>query len=141
MFTRVAQMMQQMMASFQQGDLPQAVSWCDFPMALRLGGRDLLLTRPDELITLLADLADQRRAAGQVSSTAELMSIELPRRGRFRVWTRWHHVDADGRPADHTDMIYHCRDRGHRICIEAAEVTRLSLDAMQHYPHRQRFTV
>ena len=59
------------------------------------------------------------------NGSAEIMALELPRRARFRCWVRYHHMDAAGSVIDHSDRIFHCRDRGRRLLIEALEVTRM----------------
>lgn len=137
-FTRVKDMMQAKIDALCAGDLVEAVSFCDFPMTVWLGERELRFVRPSDMICFLQDVQQLRHSAGITSSEAEILSIEIPRRGLFRVWVRWLHKDAAGALLDHADMIYHCRESRKRLRVEAAEVLKFSLPGVAGIPVPRR---
>lgn len=130
--------MQAKIDALRAGDMVQAVSYCDFPMQVRMTGRDVQFVRPSEMIAFLEQMQAQHRAAGIIASTAEIRSVELPRRGLFRVWVRWRHQDAAGAEVGQSDMIYHCRDSRKRLRVEAAEVVSFSLPGLAEIPVPRR---
>lgn len=138
MFTRVRQMMQAKIDALCAGDLAEAVSFCDFPMTVRMGERVLSFVRPSDMIDFLQELQQHRNSAGIVSTEAEILSIEIPRRGLFRVWVRWLHRDAAGVLLDHADMLYHCRESRKRLRVEAAEVLKFALPGVAEIPVPRR---
>ena len=138
MFTRVTEMMQAKIDALRAGDLVQAVSYCDFPMQVRMSGRDVQFVRPAEMIAFLEQIQAQHLAAGITASTAQIGSVELPRRGLFRVWVCWRHQDTTGAEVGHSDMIYHCRESRKRLRVEAAEVVKFSLPGLAEIPVPRR---
>lgn len=138
MFTRVRQMMQAKIDALCAGNLAEAVSFCDFPMTVWLDTRELTFVRPSDMIGFLQEVQHLRHSAGIVSTEAEILSIELPRRGQFRVWVRWRHRNAAGELLDHADMLYHCRESRKRLRVEAAEVLKFALPGVAEIPVPRR---
>lgn len=123
MFSRMQALLTDLTLCFERGDFAGVIAHYDFPLPLELEDRKLLMTRPSEMEALLRDVLAKRRRARFASTRAEIMALELPRRARFRTWVRYHHMDAAGSVIDHSDRIFHCRDRGRRLLIEALDVT------------------
>ncbi len=124
MFSRMQALLNDLTLCFERGDFAGVIGHYDFPLPLELEDRKFLLTRPAEMEHLLRDLLRARKRARFFSTDAEIMALELPRRARFRVWVRYHHLDSVGAVLDQSDRIFHCRDRG-RLLIEALHVTRM----------------
>lgn len=125
MYIRLHALLSDLTQRFQTGDFAGVIGHYDFPLPLEMEDRKVLITRPAEMERLLRDLYAARRHARFAATEPEIMAVELPRRSRFRVWVRYHHLDAAGLRIDHSDRIFHCRDRGARVLIEGLQVTRL----------------
>lgn len=124
---RVETLLQDMIRSFQAQDFPALVSHYDFPLALHLEDKLMVMDRPDDLIRWFADTARARRDAGLERIEARLVALDLPRQGRFRAWVVYSHYDAAGQVLRLSERTFYCRDRGGRIRVEMLHVTRLAL--------------
>ena len=140
MYSRLQALLADLTNRFHNGDFAGVIGHYDFPLPLEMEDRKVLITRPAEMERLLRALHHQRKSARFAATEPEIMAVELPRRRRFRLWVRYHHLDAAGMRLDHSDRIFHCRDRGVRVLIEGLQVTRLPLTEMRTWLPRHRIS-
>jgi hypothetical protein len=123
---------------FHSGQFARIVAHYDFPLALHLEDRFVLLRSPAELERYLVDFWAAARVAGFSSITPRITAIDLPRRGRFRAWVHYTHMDAAGRVVAQSERVFFCRDKGERILVEMLEVTQLPVDTLRDWTPEQR---
>jgi hypothetical protein len=140
LYRRVHALLEDLTRRFHAQDFRGVLSHYDFPVNLTLEDRQLQLARPRELESLLRDHATSHLNAAMVETRFTLSALELPRKGRFRVWVRYHHVNEAGQTIRTSDRILHLRDRGNRLIIEEVAVTRLPFDTMRNWQSSHRLS-
>lgn len=135
---RLTSMVADLITGFQEDQFSKIVSHYDFPLALHLEDRFVLLTCPADLERYLNDFKVAARAAEFASIRSKIMAVDLPRRGRFRAWVHYTHLDADGREVAQSQRIFFCRDSGDRIIVEMLELTKLPVQSLREWVPLQR---
>jgi hypothetical protein len=79
------------------------------PLVLFREDDQLVVNNREDLAVLFAKLNAQRHSAGIVEVTVSITAMDIPRNGRFRVWTRSHEMDMHGTTVSHSDAVYYCR--------------------------------
>jgi hypothetical protein len=103
-------------------DGPQtAVSDYDFPLAVVSPDYRGLMPTPGDFIRRCAEANRHMQGRGVRHLLLDLTAQEMPRNRRFRLWLRYTWLDDDRRPVAGMDAICHCRDHGHRLCVEMVE--------------------
>lgn len=139
MLGRVQALLNDLTAQFEAGNLSGVITHYDFPLHLDLEDRSVLLTGPAEMEALLQHVMQTYHEKAWTRTVAQITALELPRRGRMRAWVRYHHSDSTGKVMQHSDRIFHLRDRGNRFVIDALEITRLATSEFRiwHPPRRR----
>ncbi len=140
LYRRVQDLVSDLTSRFHAQDYRGVLAHYDFPVDLSLEDRHFTLARPRELEALLRDHTAAHQDAHLVATQFSISALELPRKGRFRVWVRYFHVDAQGNTALHSDRILRLRDRGDHLVIEAVQVTRLPFDRLRSWAPPQRLS-
>lgn len=130
---RLNQLLDAMIRDFDSGRFERIVAHYDFPLALHLEDRLVLLSRPADLEQYLICFKAAAMAAQQASIVPHVTAVELPRRGRFRAWVHYAHHDAQGNLIAQSERTFFCRDKGERILVEMLELTRLPVDTLRDW--------
>jgi hypothetical protein len=109
------------------GRYDEIIRHYDFPLALSLQGRVTAITSPVRLWEFLRHLHVSLKARGIVRSEAELVAVELPRDGRFRVWARWHEISAKPNSCGTSDALYYCARTQSGFRTEMLSYSRMSM--------------
>lgn len=131
-------MVANLISDFQAGQFAKIIAQYDFPLALHLENRLVVLNRPADLERYLQDFAKAAEAAQFANILHVIKAVELPRRGRFRAWVEYTHLDPQGRVVARSERIFFCRDAGPRLLIEMLEVTRLPVECLRDWTPEQR---
>lgn len=137
---RLNRLLDAMICDFQSGHFERIVAHYDFPLALHLEGRLVLMSRPADLEQYLVCFRAAAEAARQVRIEPHVIAVEIPRRGRFRAWVRYAHHDAQGNLIAQSERTFFCRDKGDRILVEMLELTRLPVDTLRDWQPEMRLT-
>jgi hypothetical protein len=100
------------------GCFAEATRYYSFPLAVHV--REDLLVTPTcaEFEQLLRRMVDGYKASGVRQVTWKISAIDLPRDGRFRVWTSWDHLQADRVHPDACQVAQYCRFQNNRLTVE-----------------------
>jgi hypothetical protein len=94
---------------------------CDhaaFPFPVQSGNRMMVCPTRGELMQVLTACLAGADARGPGDASAQIAAIELPRKGRFRVWVDWHcHVGGD-QTLTVERMVCYCRIMADHVRIE-----------------------
>lgn len=74
---------------FVAGRLAEAARVWSFPCPVEMDGQLVVVRSAAAFVAYLADRRDAALAAGLTALTPRVSAIEMPRKGRFRVWLRW----------------------------------------------------
>lgn len=106
----------------------------DLPLAIQVDGEMTAIPTPfafAEMMTLYCDGLDEIGVTGiGVRQTA----IELPRRGRFRLWAEMDHERPEGVTQGADQLILYCRQEGAGFRIELIHCVRLAILAATAAP-------
>ncbi len=94
-----------------------------FPLPVQAGNRLLLCHTHHDLTRVFTAYLDGASARGQTRPSAELAAMELPRRGRFRVWMDWCFRASDTQIPVRERTIYYCRLQDDQVQIEMIACT------------------
>lgn len=89
MFTAVRTMLDRQAASFLEGDLYAVAEHYLFPCPFHTPTALVVLRSPREMVESLTSLHEECAGRGLVGIAPRIASVELVRRRRFRVWSRW----------------------------------------------------
>ena len=109
----------------------------DLPLAVQVGADMRVLSSPAQFIDALSDHRCGLIASGVTALTVRMTAVELPRRGRFRVWADFDHHRANGVDKSADQIICYCRQDGAGIRVELLHCTRLAL-LVETPPRRAR---
>ncbi|MBP1805379.1 hypothetical protein [Rubellimicrobium aerolatum] len=93
---------------FSQGDVAGMAALWTLPCPVEVEGGLVILRSRAMLEAVLSIRCAQARVAGLRRATPRIAAIEMPRRGRFRVWLRWEY-EFPGGPlvADRFGSVYY----------------------------------
>lgn len=100
------------------------------PLSIFLDGRPQVMRTASEVWGFFQGFHSAMRAAGLVRLHARVMAVDLPRNGRFRVWTEWSGSGAARPPVPIATTICYCRETRQGVETEMIEFTRLALPAL-----------
>lgn len=135
---RLTNLVSELVRDFQSGQFAKIVAHYDFPLALHLENRLVLLSRPADLERYLIDFKAVAQAADFASIASRITAVELPRRGRFRAWVQYTHFNSAGQVVAQSERTFFCRDKGDRILVEMLELTRLPVESLRHWSPQER---
>ena len=112
---------------FVQGRLEEMASHWAFPCPMEVDGQLVVMRSPEVFVTFLAE---RRRAAlsrGLTAMMPRISAIEMPRKGRFRVWLRWvfHYGSQADEEEDHGMVYFMAAGPDGRLTIEMMDVVHI----------------
>lgn len=90
------------------GQLDELVANFVYPVPVELESTRILVRNPEEGRAILALWHDGLARNGVVDVKSRVVAVEVPRRGRFRVWVDYHEI-VPGQQEDRlTSVVYYC---------------------------------
>ncbi len=121
MYARLQNLMQWRMwllLSGRHADLAQEYL---YPLPVYLNGRQQVLRSHAEMEVSLRRLRSHSIAAGVTSAEVRVGAVELPRRGRFRVWVWYRNLGATGTTLAKGHFLHYCRETPEGIKTEMTD--------------------
>ncbi|MGB8815472.1 MAG: hypothetical protein WCC57_20030 [Paracoccaceae bacterium] len=130
MYARATEMLASEARLMNSRNLFGLASGFDFPLIVEIEGQTILYVTPNAMMTGTADFLGDLAQQGYVSMHPRVRAVEMPRKGRFRIWAHWEHRNAAGVTVSVSDYLYHCRDRARSICVEMVQVQKAAHPAL-----------
>lgn len=99
----------------------------DLPLAVQADGVMTVLSTEAQFIEAMAGHLAALIASGVTSLVVRMTAMELPRKGRFRIWADFDHVRAGGTDPGADQVILYCRRDAAGFRVELLHCTRLAL--------------
>jgi hypothetical protein len=112
-------------AALSAGRYDLLVEDCTFPMTVFIEGRSRVFATERELWAFYQGIHSSLRAAGFQRVTARVTAEDLPRGGRYRVWTDWIGQGPGKIATTVAATICYCSHKTHLPVTEMVEFTRL----------------
>lgn len=100
------------------------------PIGFYHGDRVLAVRSTDEFVTLFAAVHMSLQRRGVLRLVPVVKAVELPRKGRQRLWVRWNQVAANPADSRAAEVIYYCRQTPGRLVTELVQYLQLGLPEM-----------
>lgn len=110
-----------------QGQIDALLDSYIFPLPLFLPEQRLLLSGRDEARVVFGLLRHWLLRSGVTALQPQVLAVELPRAGRFRMWVDWHERIMPSGETRTCSAIYYCRATNLGPRIEMLNYTRLSM--------------
>jgi hypothetical protein len=124
---KLAQAMVERFATrFNAGDHLSMTEDFVFPLPVQVKEQLALIHRPADMVALLECCRTAIAPQGPKPSHPRIVAIDLPRRGRFRLWVDW---SCHARPTPdqvHTKNIYYCSVIGSRIQVDMVQYLQIA---------------
>jgi len=111
---------------FVAGRLAEAARAWSFPCPVEIDGQLVVMRSAEVFEAYLAERREVALAAGMTALTPRVSAIEMPRKGRFRVWLRW--VTRYGESVqeeDHGTVYFMAFTPDGRLTIEMMDIVQL----------------
>ncbi|TNC52039.1 hypothetical protein FHG66_04370 [Rubellimicrobium rubrum] len=92
---------------FVKGRLDEMSRHFAFPCPIEIEGGLVVIRTPKVLEAFLATRRSSALLAGMTQMTPRIAAIEMPRKGRFRVWLRWEYIFEDVCLPDEYGSVYY----------------------------------
>ncbi len=102
-----------------------------FPLSIRLEGNLVVLHDSAQLVLLLQGLHRALVRRGVVQVQSDILAVELPREGRFRVWIKWEEIGPTRQDYRSSDAIYSGQITQKGFMIDSVNYTRLSMPELR----------
>ena len=109
-----------------QGRFADMLPRFDLPLAVQVGADMTVLSTQVQFIDVMADYRAGLIASGVIGLGVRITAVDLPRRGRFRIWADFDHHRAAGIDQSADQMILYCRQDRDDIQVELLHCTRLA---------------
>jgi hypothetical protein len=109
---------------------PIVADYC-FPLPVHLDNSRVIVRNPDEATAMLRLQRTAFVECGVIALTPSVTAMDLPRKGRFRIWVDWHELTVSGHGPLQSKVIYYCRQTPTGFKIEMVDYTRLSMPELQ----------
>ncbi len=120
---------------FNAGAIADLTSVYVFPLPAQVGSDMVLFQTPAEFHDAMSTYRDRNIAQGLFPPIAQVIAVDLPRKGRFRVWVDWHYA----RTQNVTQNIYYCSVIRDRTMVEMVQYLRTAATGnLLQPPNRQR---
>jgi hypothetical protein len=126
MYQRIKSLVHRMAAQFNAGEFHALSADYVFPLPVQVNGSLVVLHTPSDMAVALANYRDQNTSQGLSPSYPNIVAIDLPRNGRFRLWVDWTYTPDSGPEASRTQNLYFCSLVGTRIQIEMVQYLRVA---------------
>jgi hypothetical protein len=110
-----------------QGRIDEILPTYCFPMVLDLADRRMIVRGPSEAQPMLATLREALLERGVFALRPKVTALDLPRRGRFRVWVDWQELALPVEGTRMSSVIYYCRQGHGRLQTEMLEYRQMSM--------------
>ena len=100
--------------------LPAVIEWGDWRM---------VLNNRAQVADFGARYGEFLSQSGVTRVSPKVSAVELPRRGRFRVWVTWVLDTVAGPGSASSQIVYYCRKEGKRTLIEMQSCPQSSANA------------
>jgi hypothetical protein len=118
MHAQTSQLMTKFAALFEADGFHDLCSHYIFPMPVQAGKQMNLCQSQAELAQIFSAYLNVVEERGLVGPSVNIAAVELPRGGRFRVWTDWCFTRAEDQMPVQDRTIYFCRILNDQIQIE-----------------------
>lgn len=136
MYARLQNLMQWRMSLLLSGRHADLAQEYLYPFPVYLNGRQQVLRSPAEMELSLRRLHTHAMARGVVSAETQVRAVELPRRGRFRVWVWYRNLDEKGAAINQGQFLHYCRETTSGIKTEMSDYPDCSDDWIITEPRR-----
>lgn len=108
------------------GQVDRLVEGYSFPVPVDLETHRVIVRSAEEGKAMLALWHATLIKRGVVAIRGRVVSMDLPRRGRFRVWVEYHEYTADQTSDRFTSVVYYCSTTANGLQIEMVTYPKLS---------------
>ncbi len=98
-----------------------------YPLTIYVGGEAKVITQPEDTVRFYAGFHSAMKEQGLHSLTGKVTAEDLPRNGRFRIWTEWYGVCAAGTRRMVAATVCYCTTLSDIVATEMVEFDRLAL--------------
>ena len=117
---------------FVQGRLSEMTQHFAFPCPIETEGGLVVMPNPKVLEAFFATQRSSAMLAGMTQMDPRIAAIEMPRKGRFRVWLRWEYVFSDVHVLDDYGSVYYLTQKPWgELMIEMVDSVRVPPYAVQ----------
>jgi hypothetical protein len=120
-----------------RGDTAAMLTAFDLPLAVQHGDDMLVMATAEQFCGVMAGHRAALVATNVTGLQARMTAIELPRRGRFRVWVDLDHLRDAGIDPGADQFVLYCRQDLPDIRIELIDCIRLSTATVASQPRRR----
>ena len=114
---------------FAQGRLEEMTSHWAFPCPVEVDGKLVVMRGAEVFVSFLADRRRTALSQGLTAMTPRISAIEMPRKGRFRVWLRWTlHYGNHAEEEDHGVVYFMAAAWDGRLTIEMMDMVQIPFD-------------
>jgi hypothetical protein len=126
MFDLAKAMVQTLCVQFNAGNFARVAESFVYPLPVQVENDLIVLNSAGEMAASLSAYHAQNVAQGLAPSHAQVLAIDLPRNGRFRLWVDWVYQPDAGPEHARTKNLYYCSAIGNRIQIEMIQYLRVA---------------
>jgi hypothetical protein len=98
-----------------------------YPLTIFIQGEMLVAAQPEDVIKFYAGFHTAMTEEGLNSLVGKVTAEDLPRNGRFRIWTNWSAVCQAGTLRQIAATVCYCRILSSVVVTEMVEFSRLTL--------------
>lgn len=136
MYARLQNLMQWRMSLLLAGRHEDLAREYLYPYPVYMAGRQQVLRSPCEMQVSLRRLQTMKQALGVTRMEARVRAIELPRKGRFRVWVSGSSFCAEGKLQGTSQFVHYCRETSEGIKTEMSDFPECRNDWISSEPRR-----
>jgi hypothetical protein len=98
-----------------------------YPLTIFIDGKARVADDPDTVQSFYADFHSAMKAEGYDRLTAKVTAEDMPRRGRFRIWTEWVAHGPMRASSSIAATVCYCSTVSGQVTTEMVEFSRLAL--------------
>jgi hypothetical protein len=121
MYFMLQELLQKRVELLWAGRFEELAQYYSCPHVIYEKDQTIVLRNHSDMAGAFAKLLASQIARGVERLEAEVVAAELPRNGRFRIWTRYSEIDRDGRVMSCNDILKYCVKTSTGIRIEMTE--------------------
>jgi hypothetical protein len=119
-------MVERFAARFNSGDFHAVTEDFVFPLPIQLDKQLVVLHNASQMAAALASYQLVNAAQSLTPSTPQIIAVEIPRNGRFRLWVDWVYGQGPKKDQTRTKNLYFCSAIGNRVQIEMVQYLRVA---------------
>jgi hypothetical protein len=121
-------MVERFATRFNAGDLLSMTEDFVFPLPVQVQEKLALIHRPADMVALFECCRAAIAPQGLKPSHPRIIAMDLPRKGRFRLWVDWSCHAFPTPDQVHTKNIYYCSFIGSRIQVEMVQYLHIAAE-------------